>query len=76
MLGNVPGPANTLVVTPEDMQEIENGSPVSFNVVVQDVANNVTSEGKQIITCKVRKTFVVSIVHWFVWYSLDILLGL
>ncbi|XP_071103421.1 structural maintenance of chromosomes flexible hinge domain-containing protein 1-like isoform X1 [Haliotis cracherodii] len=48
----LPGPANALVVTPEDMQEIENGSPVSFNVVVQDVANNVTSEGKQIITCK------------------------
>ncbi|XP_041360659.1 structural maintenance of chromosomes flexible hinge domain-containing protein 1-like [Gigantopelta aegis] len=48
----LPGPPHSLLVSPEEEIEIENGNPVSFNVKVTDVMGNLTADGKQTVVCR------------------------
>lgn len=48
----LPGPPHHLCVKPERDLELENGSAPMFNVEVLDVAGNVTTENKLLVTCK------------------------
>lgn len=48
------GLSHSLDVKPsDDVLEINNGSPVRFNVVVRDQAGNMTAEQKGQVNCKV-----------------------
>lgn len=52
------GPPHHLCVKPERDLELENGSAPMFNVEVLDVAGNVTTENKLLVTCKVSNVYL------------------
>lgn len=51
---SVPGPPASMTVSPEEELGVENGSAPTFTVSVFDIADNLTCDGKLVVTAKVE----------------------